>query len=62
MVPQLAVVIVQVIGTLALNCCVLFCGVVAYCGVMVIGDTTLTMLLALPLPSVAVAVTVQEPG
>jgi TRAP-type C4-dicarboxylate transport system permease small subunit len=62
MVPQLAVVDIQVTGMLAVNCCVWFCGVLAYCGVMVIGDTMLTTLFALPLPSVAVAVTVHGPG
>ena len=55
-VPHLAV---HVAGTLALNCWVPPCGVLADTGVITIGDTTVTFAEALPLPSVAVAVMVQ---
>jgi len=54
MVPHFAV---QLTGMLAVNCCVLPCGVLADTGVMTIADTTLIEALALPLPLVAVAVT-----
>ena len=50
---------VQFTGTEALNCCVDPSGVVAATGVMMIGDTTVISAVALPLPSVAVAVTTQ---
>jgi hypothetical protein len=56
MVPHFAV---QVTGMLAVNCCVLPCGVLAETGVITIADTTVTAALTLPLPFVAVAVTLQ---
>jgi len=49
----------QVTGAEALNCCVDPSGVVAETGVMMIGDTRVTLAFALPLPSFAVAVTTQ---
>jgi hypothetical protein len=52
----------HVAGILAVNCCVRFCAVVAEAGVMTKGDVTDTTADAvLPVPSVAVAVTVQSP-
>src|SRR3954470_4678584 len=56
MVPHLAV---HVTGMLAVNCCVCPCGVFADTGVMMIGETTVTFAVLVPLPFVAVAVTVQ---
>jgi hypothetical protein len=50
---------VQFTGLEALNCCVDPCGVIAATGVMMIGETTVIFAVALPLPSVAVAVTTQ---
>jgi hypothetical protein len=44
---------------LAVNCWVLPCGVFADTGVITMGDTTVTLAVALPLPSVAVAFTLQ---
>jgi hypothetical protein len=41
------------------NCWVFPCGVFAETGVITIGETTVTLTVALPLPSVAFAVTVQ---
>ncbi len=54
MVPHFAV---QVTAMLAVNCCVLPCGVLAETGVITIGETTLIVAVAAPLPLVAVAVT-----
>ena len=54
MLPHFAV---QDTGMLALNCCVCPCGVFADTGVITIGDATVTLAVALPLPFVAVAVT-----
>jgi len=54
MVPHFAV---QLTGILAVNCCVLPCAVLADTGVMTMADTTATAPLAVPLPLVAVAVT-----
>jgi hypothetical protein len=53
----------QVTGWLAENCCVRFTAVVAEEGVIVIGEVTVAVPLAVRLlPSVAVAVTVQDPA
>ena len=60
MVPHL--VAAHVTGTPAVNCCVPFCGVLGPAGEMVMGETTLMVVDATPLPSVAVAVTVQSLG
>jgi hypothetical protein len=57
--PQPAV---HATGTLAVNCCVIPRGVVADTGVIMIGETTVTVAVELPLPLVAFAVTVQEWG
>jgi hypothetical protein len=54
MLPHLAI---HVTGTLAVNCCVLPCAVLAEMGVITIGETIVMDALALPLPLVAVAVT-----
>jgi len=54
--------VIQETGALALNCCVCPWGVVAATGVMVIGETTFTLAVALPLPSVAFAVMVHNFG
>ena len=60
MLPQDAV---QITGTLAVNCCVCPCAVVALEGVMTTGEVMVAVVAAiLPLPSAAVAVMVQEPG
>jgi hypothetical protein len=56
MVPHLAL---QVTGADAVNCCVAPSAVVAETGVITMGETILRAALALPLPFVAVAVTVQ---
>jgi hypothetical protein len=56
MVPHLAV---HDTGMLAVNCWVCPCGVLADGGVMMIAETTVTFAVLLPLPFVAVAVTVQ---
>ena len=52
----------QVTATLAVTCWVPFCGVFGPTGEMVMGATTLTVVDAAPLPSVAVAVMVQSLG
>ena len=56
MVPHFAV---QVTGILAVNCWVCPCGVLAETGVITMGETTVTVAEAAPLPLVAVAVTLQ---
>jgi hypothetical protein len=56
MVPHFAV---QVTGWLAVNCRVFPCAVCAETGVITIGETTVTLTVALPLPSAASAVTAQ---
>ena len=53
--PHLAL---HVTGMLAVNCCVFPCGVLADAGVIVIGDVTVTLAVTLPVPLVALAVTV----
>jgi hypothetical protein len=50
---------VHVTGMLAMNCWVCPCGVFADTGLMTMGETTVTFAVLLPLPFVAVAVTVQ---
>jgi hypothetical protein len=53
----------QLTAMLAVNCCVAPCGVEAEAGAMVNGEVTVAVVDAVwPLPSVAVAVMVQEPG
>jgi hypothetical protein len=53
----------QVEARFAVNCCVAPCGVDAVAGVTVSGSVTVAVVDAVwPLPSVAVAVMVQEPG
>jgi hypothetical protein len=52
----------QVTSTLAVNCCVPFCGVFGAVGEVVIGDTTLAPADTLPLPLVAVAVILHALG
>jgi hypothetical protein len=60
MLPQLAA---QVEARFAVNCCVVPCGVEAVAGVTVSGSVTVAVVdAAWPLPSVAVAVMVQEPA
>jgi len=49
---------VQVTGALAVNCWVCPCGVVAAAGVITMGETTFTLAVELPEPSVATAVIV----
>jgi hypothetical protein len=49
----------QFTGILAVNCCVEFCGVLTVCGVIVIGEVTVTDAVAAVPPAVGVAVTVQ---
>ena len=55
-VPHFAV---HVTCMFAVNCCVCPCGVFADAGLMMMGETTVTLAVLLPLPFVAVAVTVQ---
>ena len=52
----------QVTGIFAVNCCVAFCGVLAVCGVMAMGEVTVTEAEAAAPPAVGVAVTVQAPA
>ena len=52
----------QVTAVFAVNCCVCPCGVLAEAGVIVIGEVTFAVVEAVPVPLVAVAVTVQGPG
>jgi hypothetical protein len=55
MVPHFAV---HVTGMFAVNCCVCPCGVFADTGVMMMAETTVTFAVLVPLPLVAVPVTV----
>ena len=48
----------QLTGIFAVNCCVEFCGVLAVCGVMAMGEVTVTDAEAAVPPAVGVAVTV----
>ena len=52
----------QLTGKSAVNCCVEFCGVLMACGVIVIGEVTVTEADAAAPPAVGVAVTVQAPA
>src|ERR1700692_2767189 len=52
----------HVTAAFAVNCCVCPCAVAAVAGVIVMGEVTAAVVLALPAPVVDVAVTVHEPG